>query len=450
MFTRTWIQEQYDRFNDRNGWVHFNKRRLRSAIGYDVAKDALAWMKKNEWLDIMDSYCVGRYTKCYRLTDKCYEHGDFVAVPIADKVELRRLEQKRALKREKAYLDLPLPYRAVADSSKKLTIAVPDGLADELAGRNLDARYKKISRKYKRDVKKNEKGDLRKHPVYKSKEQYRADCVNQINKSIAAIANGEGRPKRTNDGRYYDEITNARKEILQYVRAGGEKLAEIDIPGSFSKFLPGILLELDKEGNLNKRIGDRTHNKEVAEHSKIVDVGFCRTSSDFSPTPSDDLARYIAVQNSPLGFYETYRGDIDRNRWKKLWNMYLSDDPGQDWCVKSPIRPWIRKEFPTIDDRISYIKRRYGYRAMSFFLRQAESDFVYNRVIARFIRLYPGEFIKAKHDAVITTERMIYSLRTIMEECFEDIGLTIHLTPKFWTPETQPTENIGEEVGNAV
>jgi len=79
--------------------------------------------------------------------------------------------------------------------------------------------------------------------------------------------------------------------------------------------------------------------------------------------------------------------------------------------------------FPTIGKEIRNIKRK-DYRRLAWMMQRKESKLIITKICGRIMREHPDAFIGTIHDSILTTPEHVSTIKKIMSEEFEKIGLS--------------------------
>ncbi len=257
-----------------------------------------------------------------------------------------------------------------------------------------------------------------------------------------------------NYGRVHTNVVNLAHrtaKLRQYLRFGGKSLVNIDIANSQPLFL-GVLVrkELDSSAMLSSdgELAHTTQNSFFSIHQPSIPTP--TPTSPFSPydgrkdyrTGKHDLDFYLElVQDGTLyQFLQEHAGyaHLDRNDFKhEKFFLFLY---GSSRASKRLYRT-MRQFFPTVVDHIDQAKAKgqiieprtkkngevyhfdRSHAMLPRKIQRMESDFVIKTVCGRLMREYPHVFIATIHDSILTTPEHVETVRGVMMEEFEAIGV---------------------------
>lgn len=84
------------------------------------------------------------------------------------------------------------------------------------------------------------------------------------------------------------------------------------------------------------------------------------------------------------------------------------------------------KSFPTPFSE-SFKEAEEDHAMASRLLQYIESNFVFNRVVPSILQNKPKLFVATIHDAVVTTQKNAHYVKSVMESCFDRVGLSARL-----------------------
>lgn len=184
-------------------------------------------------------------------------------------------------------------------------------------------------------------------------------------------------------GRVHTNLTNLESSLRKFLTYGGKKLANIDIANS--QPLISLMSILSKLTPYDVQASD------VLCYKRLVERG--------------ELYEYLMEKT----------GKTDRNEFKENFfrRTFFGKKTSSLFC----------ELFPTIGREIKKIKRT-DYRRLAWMMQRKESKLIITKICGRIMREHPEAFIGTIHDSILTTPENVSTIRQIMSEEFEKIGLS--------------------------
>lgn len=154
---------------------------------------------------------------------------------------------------------------------------------------------------------------------------------------------------------------------------------------------------------------------------------FCSLDSDIDHQDSD-IDQYLDdVSNGRL--YERIMevtGMTDRKRVKRKLFTYVFYGKQFTTWKNTPLAKAFAGLYPTIWQWIVQDKETYGHRHLAVQMQTMESQFVFERVLPRFIEAHPTARAVACHDAIYVAKRYEREMRSIMQDEFGKLGVEVY------------------------
>ena len=195
-------------------------------------------------------------------------------------------------------------------------------------------------------------------------------------------------------------------------------LCEIDIVNSQLVFLLSDIMDQKYDSNYDQK-GMVTGGNILCSQKwqeKIIQFKECVEKGEFYDIMMKEL------------------GETDRDAFKKNVFKYLlyGKSAAQMGGVERdlPIIKVFKNLFPAIWEYIIAQKAK-SYKELSWRMQRKEANFIYNRVIARIIQLYPTTRIVTIHDSFICEKKRVEDIKSIIEDEFINLGIkaTLRIGP---------------------
>lgn len=217
------------------------------------------------------------------------------------------------------------------------------------------------------------------------------DEYNSIKITIDKIANKEFYIYKDDYGRIHTNFTNLKSTLRQYLNYQGMKLVNVDVANSQPLLLflaiPPILSSIRCTGAIyfDEISPDVLMYKRLVEQGKLYDF----------------LMRHAG---------ETDRGAFKENFFRET---FFGKKTSQLFC----------KLFPTIGEKIKKIKQK-DYRRLAWMMQRKESKLIITNICGRIMKEHPKMFIGTIHDSILTTAEHVPTIKRVMAEEFEKVGLS--------------------------
>jgi hypothetical protein len=192
-------------------------------------------------------------------------------------------------------------------------------------------------------------------------------------------------------GRIHTNLTILKSTLRRFLSYKGKKFVNIDVVNS----QPLLLLLTIKSIYLTIR---------------------CTGAIYFEDVPPDVLCYKRLVERGELYEYLMKRAQTaNRDNFKENFfrDTFFGKKTSNLFC----------ELFPTIGKEIRRIKRK-DYRRLAWMMQRKESKLIITKICGRIMREHPEVFIGTIHDSVLTTPENVSTIRQIMSEEFEKIGLS--------------------------
>lgn len=187
-------------------------------------------------------------------------------------------------------------------------------------------------------------------------------------------------------GRFHSNFTILKSFIRKNcLILNGEKIKEIDIPNS----QPLFLLNLIKNSNITYK------------HAEL------------------ELFKDLVMKGELYDFLQSKTKNKTREETKTMVYHVLFGKNG-----RSSADSLFKKNFPSLHNFIIEFKKSRGdYRALSYELQSAESNFIFNQVLVKFSSLYPDAAFITVHDSIMVAESNFEICNQIFKNCLSDLFL---------------------------
>ena len=192
-------------------------------------------------------------------------------------------------------------------------------------------------------------------------------------------------------GRIHTNLTILKSTLRKFLSYKGNKLVNIDVVNS----QPLLLLLAIKPIHLSIR---------------------CTGDIYFEDIPPDVLCYKRLVEQGRLyEFLMKNAQTTDRTEFKESFfrETFFGRKTSKLFCDL----------FPTIGKEIIKIKRK-DYRRLAWIMQRKESKLIITKICGRIMREHPEAFIGTIHDSILTTPENVLTIKQIMSEEFEKIGLS--------------------------
>ena len=238
-------------------------------------------------------------------------------------------------------------------------------------------------------------------------------------------------------GRLHTNLTNLPREMRKLLRVGETRLAAIDISASQPTFMLMLRQQLltnefrDAVRSLPSRFQNLKLDEEKVRSLKRVASGHEKS-------------------------WEEWKADIENGCFYERIQRALSKSEGEDFPLKEikkrtltvlywqrdrymPICSVLRSIYPgpmkLLDELKSFPnpfndafeEAEEDHAMASRLLQYMESNFVFNSVVPCILQNKPKLFIATIHDAVVTTQKNANYVKSVMERCFDRVGLSARL-----------------------
>lgn len=196
--------------------------------------------------------------------------------------------------------------------------------------------------------------------------------------------------------RAHSNITSIMRDFRRYLSVDGCSLGQVDIKNSQPLFFYLLIRDVPTIPDTEKE-----SYRLLVEEGRFYE--FFMDRFGISPKERDKYKQKILT-----GLF------FDKNR-----------------CTSNRYIEYFREHFPGIVDYMKEIKK-HNYKNLVQRLQQAESRFVIEKVVGRFIELFweRQEFITTIHDSIVVKVDMLDEAHRLMMECFREEGVNPILTVK--------------------
>lgn len=196
--------------------------------------------------------------------------------------------------------------------------------------------------------------------------------------------------------RAHSNITNLHRGIRRYLSVEGSPLGQVDIRNSQPLFFYLLIRDVPSIPETEKE-----------SYRKLVEEG-----------------KFYEFFMTRFGICEKKR---DKFKQKILTGLFFD----KNRCTSNRYTEYFKEHFPGIVNYIIETKRG-NYKNLVQRLQRAESHFVIEKVVGRFIEKFRErqEFISTIHDSIVVKVEMLDEAHRLMTECFKEEGVNPILTLK--------------------
>ena len=148
-------------------------------------------------------------------------------------------------------------------------------------------------------------------------------------------------------------------------------------------------------------------------------VHLCATVRPKNSAEYRDAYRRFLRQN-PVNAIEVQDAPVNRQDFKLALFADVFYGKAE---VNTPLTKLFDEEFPNVFKFIRDHKRQHGYESLSREMQRAEADFMIDTVCLRLLKHHSDIPILTVHDSILTTPGHLPTVRRIIEEEFERIGM---------------------------
>ena len=190
--------------------------------------------------------------------------------------------------------------------------------------------------------------------------------------------------------RVHTNVTNLKSTLRKYLSYDNQRLVNIDVANSQPLLL---LVSIPSLSNTIRCTGDIY----------------------FEDVPSDVLCYKRLVEQGKLyEFLMDKAGETDRSSFKENFfrETFFGKRTSNLFC----------RLFPTIGEEIKKVKKR-NHKRLARLMQRRESKLIITAICGRIMKEHPDLFIATIHDSILTTPGNVPTIKRIMSEEFEKIGI---------------------------